>query len=139
MKVPPSLHHRAFAILVGLAAVLTPVTVWSAESVAMAEHPLAAAIEELRDATEERLKELEELRQGAYGTDAILNVERAITRAKLDFELGVLRLQLGEQKALGHQEAVGELTTAIAALEELRSGVEAPGEAEYAPEDEEAK
>lgn len=91
-----------------------------------ATHPLAAAIEELRENTRERLEVLEVRRQAAHSAEAERAVSREIARAKFDFELGVLRLQLGEQQALGRAEAVGELTQAIEVLERLRDEIEDP-------------
>jgi hypothetical protein len=88
--------------------------------------PVAAAIEELRGSTADRLAELEATRSSALGTEAALALDRQIAGVKLDFELGVLRLQLDEQKALGRNEAVEELTTSMDALEKLRDEVGGP-------------
>ena len=95
----------------------------SAESVT---HPLAAEIESLRDATLERLDALEELRRGAFDAEAIRRVEREIARTKLDFEIGVLDLQLGQQKALGRVAAVDALTASLEALRTMRAELDEP-------------
>lgn len=98
-----------------------------------AEHPLAAAIEELRDSTRERLEELEARRKAAHSAAAQLAVGREIARVKFDFELGVLRLQLGEEQALGRTDSVDELVGAIDALERLRAEVADPSGDERVP------
>ena len=95
----------------------------AATPVIEAEHPLTAAIDTRRAALVERLEELETLRRAAFGPDAVLAISREIARAKLDFEIGVLTLQRGEQEALGRRPAVEELTTAIAALQKLREEI----------------
>ncbi len=86
-------------------------------------HRLTAKVQELRQAMLDRLRELEELRQGALDAEAELAVNRDIARAKLDFEIGMLELQRGHQAALGNEDRVRELTPAIEVLRRMRSEI----------------
>lgn len=98
--------------------------------VSPARHALTEKVQQLRAATLTRLQELEELRQGALDAEAELAVNRVISRTKLDFELGMLQLQLGQQKALGHEAETGELTPAIEALLRMRAELDDPNAAQ---------
>ena len=129
---------RSIPLLLLIFAVLAPrpLPVRAAEKPAAkptvkALDPVAAAIEELRGSTADHLAELEATRGSALSTEAALALDRQIAGVKLDFELGVLRLQLDEQKALGRDTAVEELSASIDALAKLRD--EADGSRDQVP------
>jgi hypothetical protein len=100
---------------------------------ARAEHPLAAEIQSLRESTVQRLEELEGLRRKALDTEAELEIQREISRVKLDFELGMLELQLGHQQALGAKDAESELRAAIEVLQKLRGELDEPMVESHSP------
>lgn len=126
----------AIALLIVLSLIASPAgaaestdtapVVAAPSDVAPADHPLASEVQKLRESMRVRLEALETRRAGALSPEAELQLQREISVAKLDFELGMLELQLGHQEALGRKAAIDELSAAIDAVRSMREEIVGP-------------